>query len=385
MKSSGDKLVYLIQEPGCLDPNTGAFQHITSGYRELNKRFRVGIYLEGVKVDLSNPVNGQAAEGNPPVKEVKRRGLLYGTVKDILYFWHGVRLTFRLVKLFRQEKPSGVYERASYLGFSGLLAARLRRVPHFYEANGLQFENRKRYYTSLLSGLVKRIERKCYTCSDHVFFVGSYGDYWRIAKENWTNVENGVESELLSGLPPKATVDGPLRICFVGRMMWHHRLDILVDALMLLEDKDLVKVHFIGSGFDEIIGRIEQLGIAVSDHGFLDRSEIIAILGEMDVGLICGSPPYNSNMKLFDYGAAGCTVMSAPVYHIKSLYPNEVIFFDGSPEDLARQLSKVANDPAILKSYREILFERIANEFTWERIYRAVSDTMERIMKSYGL
>ena len=66
MKKKG---VYLIQEPGCLNPTSGAFQHINMGLKYLGKEFDI----HGGGMDLKFPhheceiAQGQAANGKNPV------------------------------------------------------------------------------------------------------------------------------------------------------------------------------------------------------------------------------------------------------------------------------------------------------------------------------
>lgn len=48
------KTIYLIQEPACLNPHSGAFQHISMGVKYLSKAFDLEIYLTTEKIKLED-------------------------------------------------------------------------------------------------------------------------------------------------------------------------------------------------------------------------------------------------------------------------------------------------------------------------------------------
>ena len=43
--------IYLIQESGCLNPYSGAFHHISMGFKELSKYFIVKLYLNSSSIN----------------------------------------------------------------------------------------------------------------------------------------------------------------------------------------------------------------------------------------------------------------------------------------------------------------------------------------------
>ena len=46
--------IYLIQEEGCLNPYSGAFQHISMGVEQLSQHFEINTYLAQKSVLLKN-------------------------------------------------------------------------------------------------------------------------------------------------------------------------------------------------------------------------------------------------------------------------------------------------------------------------------------------
>ncbi|MDC1276988.1 glycosyltransferase, partial [Algibacter sp.] len=162
--------IYLIQEKGCLNPRSGAFQHIKMGLKHLGKDFSIIPFL-GIKVldistiELSKP---EKIDVTSPIE--KKGNLIKGSLKDLLIIFKVLISVPGLYKRFKVVKPDFIYERESYLNFAGLITSKLLGIPHFYEANGLQYKSRVRYYKSFIPPLAKKIQKLQYKMSSHTFF-----------------------------------------------------------------------------------------------------------------------------------------------------------------------------------------------------------------------
>lgn len=374
------KVIYLIQESGCLNPYSGAFHHISMGLKELSKYFIVKLYLNSNSVELADYIKKINPDENKKeiIKKVRQRGYVYGTLKDIHIFISNLKSVPKLIKLFKSENVDFIYERASYLNYSGLITCLYLGIPHFYESNGLQFESRINYYKSFFSSLAKRLEKMFYTLSSHTFFVGTYGDYWNINKNNWSNVENGIESNLVLKINNKTKE--VYDVCFVGRYMSHQRLDILVDSLINFENKNLVRVNLIGTGLEEIENKLININVNVMNHGFVKRTQLVDLINGFDIAVIPGFPEYQSCMKLFDYGAAGCAVLAPNTYNLNYWFSNELLFFDGSANDLQSKLSQLIANNTLLNELSSRLNNKISSEFTWSSIFNYKSTIINRIL-----
>ncbi|MAX70023.1 MAG: hypothetical protein CMC76_02835 [Flavobacteriaceae bacterium] len=379
---SKPKGVYLIQEKGCLNPQTGAYQHISMGAKHLASSFNIKVYLGLKQISLNSfeQYNNQKTKSSLSKKN-KIKGVLYGTLKDIQILFKNLFKTYKLIKSLKTVSPQFVYERVSYLDFSGLLACKYLRIPHFYEANGFQYRGRKRYYKSVFIKISKFLEKKSYTISNHVFFVGSYGDYWGIKKKNWTNVENGIEEHLIINSEQKEIENKDVfDICFVGRLMDHQKIGVFVQALSITQCKSQIRINLIGSGLDGIEADIKKLNIKVVNHGFVDRDNIVKLLSDFDLAIISGSNSYQSCMKLFDYAAAGCAVIAPDIHNLKLWFSDELLFFDGTSKGLSQLLEDlVNNENNKIKSFGKKLNMKVKKDFTWKEMFNKKSE----IIKSY--
>lgn len=372
------KAIYLIQERGCLNPLSGAFQHISVGHNELAKEFVILTFLNNKRIDLKlfedkrNDLEFSIVKNNNPIT----KGFIYGSVKDLYIILSAICNIPRLCKLYKKENPSFIYERTSYLNPSGLIAAMILSIPHFYEANGLQFERMEKYFKSFLKPVNRYLERWTYKNSNHVFFVGSYGNYWQLKSNNWTNVENGIEKEFVTmDILPKIS-DGVTHLVFVGSLMQHHRPDILKEALLLLKPEEF-HIHLVGSKLDNLYNDLLNNNIPVTHHGFIHRKKLNALISEFHIGIIAGSPEFNSNMKLFDYALAKCSVVAPNVDVLKLSFKNELMFFDGTSVDLANKLIILMKDYSLRNILSLKLYDKVKSQFNWDVIFRCKSEIIK--------
>ncbi|WP_100627187.1 glycosyltransferase [Algoriphagus formosus] len=374
------KGIYLITEPACLNPFSGAFQHISVGYKQLSVSYDMTAYLNHQSINLSNyKTNEFPQKKGENIISIKKRGVLYGTVKDLQLIIQYVLNIAILYKVLKGKDVNFIYERTAYINFSGLIVAKFLGIPHFYEANGIQYKGKEKYYKSLLSPIIKRLEKWMYKNSTHVFFVGSYGLYWNLKSKNWSNIENGVESKFLEFFKEKKKkILKPLNLCFIARLMAHQRPDLLIEALRNVKDHEDIVLHLIGSGLESIKEKLKDK-IKVVNHGFQNREAIKHILHDMHVGIIAGSPEYQSTMKIFDYGVAKCAVIAPDIINLKNWFEQEVLFFEkNNSYALALEIDILLENPKIIKEYGESLYEKIENNFTWDKNYYDVITIISR-------
>ncbi|QUY40603.1 glycosyltransferase [Acaryochloris marina] len=360
------KGIYVVNEAGCLDPTSGAYRHIDIGLSELNKYF--DIYLISSKIKKSLKTTPQ----NDIVQNSKRSSLIKGTLSDCKILLKSVIKSIQISSIICTNKVDFVYFRASFLDLLPVVL-NILKIPCFVESNGLQFEARKKYYPSLLTPLNRWIEKKIYSCSRHVFFVGTYGDYWQLSTKNWSNVENGVEINFINHYSNhQKIINDKVNIAFIARLMSHHQPSLLIKAIKILEKetKENLCLNLFGTGFDTIKNELES-HIEVIDHGFLDRNELADILKMMHVGVIPGVPPYTSQMKLFDYGASKCISIVPRTYNFDYWFDtSEVEFFEIDDSlGLAKILMAITEQPADYFSKGESLYRKISNDFSWESVF----------------
>jgi len=373
------KLAYIVTEQGCMDPTTGAFQHISMGIRELSNHAELVQFLPSLPSRVKpNPLGqGQLSKATG-----FRNTTIWGSFRDLRDLARNMRYGWRIA---RQVKVSGC--QAAYVRVQCLqpisIFLMLLGVKVFLEANGLQFQSRQSRFKSLFTRLYEPFERFLYTKADHVFFVGSYGQYWKLPSNNWTEVENGIERKMLQGRAQPPCVDKPFKIVLLARLVAHHKGSLLVDAIKeaSLSVQNSIELHLIGSGFDQIKSDLEDV-VKVVDHGFVGRDEIGDLLRSMDIGVIPDCPPYGSQMKLLDYAAAGCVVLAPDVPHLVNFYTDQgVCFFEGGDaRALAVVISSIVSERVDVEDQARLLQLHVAAHYTWEAIFRSKWNKMEALL-----
>jgi glycosyltransferase involved in cell wall biosynthesis len=208
-----------------------------------------------------------------------------------------------------------------------------------------------------------------YKYNDLTFFIGSYGDYWKISKNNWVNVENGIEEQLINKEPVSKNESKYVKLCFVGRPMKHHGLEALTDLFNSPEIKENCELNLIGNGFNNIEEELKLKKVNVVNHGFLNRNKIRSISSQFDIGLILSSPEYASNMKLFDYAASKLAVIGVENHNLRNWFNDEIYFYDGSLKDLRTKISDLIHDKSLMNNYSQTLHYKVKQNHTWQKTF----------------
>ena len=95
------KLAYIVTEQGCMDPTTGAFQHISMGIRELSNHAELVQFLPSLPSRVKpNPLGqGQLSKATG-----FRNTTIWGSFRDLRDLARNMRYGWRIA---RQVKVSG--------------------------------------------------------------------------------------------------------------------------------------------------------------------------------------------------------------------------------------------------------------------------------------
>ncbi|MCM5527632.1 glycosyltransferase [Parasegetibacter sp. NRK P23] len=283
----------------------------------------------------------------------------------------------KLYRYVKKENPDFIYERAAYLNFSGLIVSKLLRKKHFYELNGAPHFAIRKFYTSFLNGVVRKMEQLAFSKADFLFIVGSWHKVLSLKKENWISIENGIEEEFLSYYAARQKPMPPhkIEIVFIGHLMkGNHNPELLMNGLNSLEDKTKIRLNLAGSQMDALEAFCVEKGIEVVNHGFLNRSQLLPFLERMHVGVIPGGEEYPSFMKIFEYGGSKCLVIAPDLYNLKHWFSDaDVLFFKkNDPDDFRKRLEHVMAEKELIREYGDQIFDTIKNNFTWHHIFSQI-------------
>lgn len=260
MNNKENKGIYIVSEPATLIKGSGAYRHIEVGRTYLAKHFDIEFYP---MCEVPSPTKTFEVKANSkPTKENLLKSILksiglWHTIKDLKILFDNHKAIFKNYQAIKAINPAFIYERSSFLNFSGLIISKWLGVPHFYENNGIKYLEHKEKVSSWLTWLWAAFEKTAYKKSDFVFFVGLWGSRLGLSTKNWINVENGVEKEYIERFEShQKTIEDKINICFIGSLMEHHGFYLLVEALKNIDTSN-IHLHLFGSKMKTVVDELE--------------------------------------------------------------------------------------------------------------------------------
>lgn len=362
--------MYIVSEEACLIPGSGAYKHINAGLVQLRRYYDIDM-VQFCKSPTINNAKGQSVKKNLRSSEFKRFiKWFYILIKNHSNF-------FSYYKTVKRIKPEFVYERSSFLNFNGILISKILKIPHMYEVNGVLSKDNQEYFPGILNKVSFWLEKKAYQ-STFGFYVGGINESFNIKEGNFKVIQNGIEENYLLKFKNRENiVKDKISITFIGHAMPHHRLDILVEALNLLQSPESFRVYLIGSNLESIKSEINSR-IDVVLLGSLSHDEISILMNEINVGIIPFALPYFSHVKAFMYGGSKLLMMLPEVRNFKSIFSSSEVKFikNGDPQDLSDKLAELIGDDGIFNEYGNKIYLKVASHYTWEKIYEEVASTI---------
>lgn len=373
MKHKG---LYIVDESRFVESNWGPSTHILKGIKELEKYFDTQLFVLNV-ISLNN------LQTEKKKNTIINKSIVRGTLSDLYKILISTRHTIKVLKQIKNQNIEFIYERAQYLSFSALLAARIYNIPHFYEKNWVEYMGIKQFYPSLLNFVAKYLEEVALRNSTHVFFIGNQNKFYSNLKENWSVVQNAADlndfnkDKLLS----KNDSESKIELCYVANLMDHHRFDVFLEALNILcstydFNKD-VHLYLYGRNFDKWLDKVPSK-IKVIYSGSIEKEKLVSTISKHHIGVISGGPSYSSFMKLYDYAAANLVVICPELENLQAVFSEECILYfkDTNSNSLAKKLKEIIADYQNHNKYAGNLHNYVLNNFTWEKIFQDKSKTI---------
>lgn len=378
--------LYIVSETGCLNPYTGAYKHILAGQTQLQKYFDVELTLFCKPYTNPSESSSLATHKSNGSNRHTFRKTFRASIKWIYILLSNHICFFTYLKKVKKSSPCFIYERASYLNFNGILIAKLLRIPHMYEVNGVLSHSNSRYFPKLFNKVAFLFEKVAYQHS-FGFYIGGVNDVFRIPNDQYFITQNGVDKEFADKFLTKVNfVKDKINLTFIGHAMPHHRLDVLADSLKLLANPSLFRLHLIGTNLESIKKSIPD-SVETIFYGSLSQSQIAELIRGFHIGIITFALPYFSHVKAFMYGAAKLTLIVPSSKNFKTIFSdNEVIFIkNADSKDLAEKLNELAKNTSVLKDYGRNIYSKVCNQFTWEEIYKQIAVKINDRVRNHHL
>jgi len=170
-------------------------------------------------------------------------------------------------------------------------------------------------------------------------------------------------SGAMPGLKPRPTSTGaagrPLRVGYVGSLVWHKGVHVLISALQRLAPQRVqLSIHgdpALDPGYTADL-RAQSSGLPVSFHGPFEPTQCAEVYENLDVLAVPSLWLENSPLVIHEALMAGVPVIASEIGGIPGLISHEVnglLVAPGSVEALAGALDRLAADRGLLDRLRQ--------------------------------
>ena len=319
-------------------PFSGQATHVrevVSELRALGHRVRIVLRLENTTYrtddfDALVPVAVGALDRGPA--RLFERGIRR-LQSDLRLPYAGLFESVRFAAACRQELRGFdvIFERFSWMGYGGSLAARWLGIPYVIEDNGdhlADLESKGLAPAGFQRTLSLALMRSAVMRADRVISTGTgwrrrFLDRWGVSEDQVCVIENGtaltklLQRHDLRSFRDEGPTGASTTLVYVGGFDPWHGISVLLKAVVNARRSGArLRVVLIGSGFglDSAKALVAELGLTdiVEFTGQLSHEAIAGLLRHADVGLspYCGWKEY-SGLKLFDYKAAGLPTIAS--------------------------------------------------------------------------
>ncbi|WP_146588250.1 glycosyltransferase family 4 protein [Puniceibacterium confluentis] len=184
--------------------------------------------------------------------------------------------------------------------------------------------------------------------------------------------ENGIDPLRFSQVARPAT--GPLRACFVGRLVPYKGADMLLEAAGLLLAQERMTLDIIGDGpmMPALRRQAERYGAAVTFHGWMPHESVQNVMAschllafpsirEFGGGVVLEAMALGVAPLIVDYAGPGELVVPGTGYKVAC----------GSRADIVRgfqaELTGLASNPAAIQPVAAAARARVQSHFLWSR------------------
>jgi glycosyltransferase involved in cell wall biosynthesis len=155
------------------------------------------------------------------------------------------------------------------------------------------------------------------------------------------------------GAPADAETGRPLRIGFVGTLVWHKGAHVLVEAVSRLSGRFETHIHADPNVFPDYVARLQAAAkTPVAFHGGFDRDRMTSVYGSIDVLVVPSLWPENSPLVIHEAFMHGVAVVAANAGGIPGLVidgVNGLLYEPFDPGALAAALQRLVDDRTLVR------------------------------------
>lgn len=277
-----------------------------------------------------------------------------------------------------------IYERHALFAHAAMDYAHARQVPSVLEVNAPLIDEQSRHRSLERIDDALLLGCRAFAMANHVVAVSpqvaQYARDMGAPAERITVEPNAVNP---ARFPEPAKFDGAFCVGFLGTLKPWHDVSLIIETFAILRQTlPTVKLLIVGDGPERrtLTVQADAAGLidAVQFTGAVPADEVPHWLGQMHVGLATysdGDPFYFSPLKLYEYMAAGLPSVVSRVGGLADTIEEGVTGLSVPPDDacaLARALTELASDPALIQAMGRSARARVLATQTWDDVAHRV-------------
>lgn len=348
----------------------GQYVHISEIIRALEQ--------QGHDVVLVGPeLHAQAAFGHDGGVVSKLKKMLPSWLYELLELAYSLKIAYKLHIAIKTHQPDIIYERYNLHQPMGVWLSRCLGIPLLLEVNAPLKEERQRFGRLSLKKLAGWVEGWTWRNASMVLPVSNaLAEYVRAAgvpEQRIEVIHNGIRQCIAAENATKSTQPSDVvTIGFVGFM----HLTCGVDwAMEVLGEMNTIPARLLCVGDGDILPYLKEraISLGVSDRveftGLAPRDRVMHYVDQFDIALQPDVTPYASPLKMFEYMAHKCLIVSPDSANMREILTDECAeFFPlGSKDGFKMALKRALGQLSELPHRREAAYQRLVDgQFTWE-------------------
>lgn len=325
-----------------------------------------------------------------------------GLVRKIPFAYEAVQIGYNVIGLallmraFFNRRADFIYERYALFNFSGVLVAKLFRIPIILEVNAPTALEMKRDGDIQHEGFAEWTERLIWNWASYVVVVSTplrrILEKLGVKPEKLVVMINGVNVDTFhtgvdtSEVRKRFGLEGKTVIGFVGWFRNWHRLDMLLKAFKKAKLGDNYRILLIGDGPEmqplQELARKEDIEDKVVFTGPLPHAEVPRHLALIDIAAQPAANEYCCPMKILEYMSLEKPIIGPRQGNIEELITDGdsgYLFTPGDEDSMAAALTKIASTPDGIRRMGKRSFETIYERgYLWSRNAERVIELVSR-------
>lgn len=346
------------------------------------------LVMGGVSLEQLPYKEGKAVEHKGFKKILKQLlpGFVWVSIKDFMLLRHDARAGRQLEAAVRAERPDLIYERSEYLQDSAVSVVKRHNIKYFIEVNAPFVQEMKQMEGfSIWLPLGHYREKRKYRAADRIFTVSNVlKDFlcrrYGIEASKILVSPNRINLQAFSGtkhpvtIPGFAANDTETLIGFVGSILPHHNVELLIRAMEIVSGRGKkARLLIVGGGslLEDLRTLCRNKGLDNLIHftGKVPHNAVPGLINTMDICVMPGSNWYGSPIKIFEYAALGKAIVAPDNGPLRDVMEHEKdgLLVKEDAESIAGALIRLIDSESLRKELGAHFKSKVESLYTWDK------------------